>query len=83
MTPVAPPVVVTALGLFLLCRQLGLSRWSAWWAGALFVASPVMVARQTAHISLVAGAALPLFLWALWRALDTGRRRDGARGGLG
>src|SRR6187399_627709 len=31
-------IVVTALGLFLLCRRLGLSRWSAWWAGALFVA---------------------------------------------
>ena len=75
-------IVVTALGLFLLCRQLGLSRWSAWWAGALFVASPVMVARQTAHVSLVAAAALPLFLWALWRALDTGRRRDGALVGL-
>jgi len=75
-------IVVTALGLFLLCRRLGLSRWSAWWAGALFVASPVMVSRQTAHISLVAAAALPLFLWALWRALDTARRRDGALVGL-
>ena len=75
-------IVVSALGLFLLCRRLGLSRWSAWWAGALFVASPVMVARQTAHISLVAAAGLPLFLWALWRALDTGRRRDGALAGL-
>jgi hypothetical protein len=71
-------VVLTALAMFLLCRRLGVSRTSAWIAGALFVASPVMVARQTTHVSLVAAAALPLFLWALARAIDSGRRRDGA-----
>jgi hypothetical protein len=71
-------IVLTALAMFLLCRRLGVSSTSAWIAGALFVASPVMVARQTTHVSLVAAAALPLFLWALSRALDSGRRRDGA-----
>jgi hypothetical protein len=71
-------VAFTGLATFGLCRHLGLSRWSAWAAGALFVASPVMVARQTAHPSLVAAAALPLFLWALLRALDSQRLRDGA-----
>jgi len=70
-------IVLTGLATFGLCRHLGLSRWSAWAAGALFVASPVMVARQTAHVSLVAAPALPLFLWALLRALERGRRRDG------
>ena len=75
-------IVVTALGVFLLCRSLGLARSSAWCAGALFVASPLMVARQTAHPSLVAAAALPFFLWALRRTLDSGRRRDGALVGV-
>jgi len=71
-------IVVTALSTFGLCRRLGLARWSAWCAGALFVASPVMIARQTAHASLVAAAALPLFLWALLRALESRRRSAGA-----
>ena len=40
------------------------------------MASPVLTARETAHFSLVIAASLPLFLWALLRALDMGRMRD-------
>jgi len=69
-------MALSGLGVFLLAGQLGLGAVFAWSAGALFVASPVMTARQTGHFSLVIAAALPLFLWALLRALDTERVRD-------
>jgi hypothetical protein len=75
-------IALSALATFALCRHLGLSRWSAWIAGACFVASPAMVARQTAHISLVSAAALPLFLLALLHALTSRRWRDGVLVGL-
>jgi hypothetical protein len=75
-------ITLSALATFALCRHLGLSRWSAWIAGACFVASPAMVARQTAHISLVSAAALPLFLLALLHALKSRRWRDGVLVGL-
>ena len=40
------------------------------------MASPVLTARNTAHLSLVIAAPLPLFLWALLRTLDSRRIRD-------
>src|SRR5262245_2312880 len=69
-------IAVTGFSTFLLARQLGLSRFAAWTAGAVFIASPVLTARQTAHFSLVIAAPLPLFLWALLRTFETGRIRD-------
>jgi hypothetical protein len=75
-------ITLSALATYALCRHLGLSRWSAWIAGACFVASPAMVARQTAHISLVSAAALPLFLLALLHALKSRRWHDGVLVGL-
>jgi hypothetical protein len=69
-------LALTGMSTFLLARRLGLDRHASWWAGALFMASPVLTARETAHFSLVIAAPLPLFLWALLRALDRQRLRD-------
>lgn len=71
-------VALSGLATFALARRLGLDFPAGWFAGALFMASPVLTARQTAHFSLVIAAALPLFMWALLRALDSRRRRDAA-----
>ena len=65
-------------GVFLLARRLGLGDVYAWAAGAMFIASPVFAARASEHFSLITAAPLPLFLWALLRALDTKRFRDAA-----
>jgi len=67
---------------FLLARRLGAGWMAAWTAGALFMAAPALVARQTAHFSLIIAAPLPLFLWALLRTLDTRRVRDAILTGL-
>src|SRR6266511_2372992 len=56
-------VASSGLATFVLARRLGLTPAAAWIAGAVFLASPVLVARETAHLSLVAAAPLPLFLW--------------------
>jgi hypothetical protein len=53
-----------------LARHLGLRATAAAVAGALFVAMPLVSARETAHLSLVTNAALPLFLLVLLRAID-------------
>jgi hypothetical protein len=73
---------LSGLGTFILARRLGLGTAAAWLAGALFMASPALVARETAHFSLVIAGALPLFLWALVRTLDTGRVRDAVLVGI-
>jgi hypothetical protein len=69
-------IALTGAGAYVLARYLRLSRWSAGLCGALFAASPVITARETAHLSLVIAPALPLFLWSLLRALDTRSLRD-------
>ena len=69
-------VALAGLGAFVLARRLGLAPWAAWLCGAMFAASPVITARETAHLSLVIAAPLPLFLWALLRTLETRRTRD-------
>jgi hypothetical protein len=69
-------IVLVALGgwaMYLLARDQRLGRLESWLAGALFTASPVLVARGTAHFSLVAAAPLPIFTLLLMRALSTGR----------
>ena len=75
-------VALAGAGAFALARRLGLSTWAAWLCGALFAASPVITSRETAHLSLVIAAPLPLFLWALLRTLDTRRIRDAALAGV-
>ena len=69
-------MTLSGLGVFLLARRIGLPPVYAWSAGALFVASPVMTARGGEHFSLITAAPLPLFIWALLRALDGTRIRD-------
>jgi hypothetical protein len=64
-------MAISALGVYLLGRRLGLTTVFAWSAGAVFIASPVLTARASEHFSLVTAAPLPLFIWALLRALDT------------
>lgn len=61
--------VLTASCMYLLARTVTPSRAIAWLAGVAFAWSPVLVARSTAHMSLVAAAPLPLFVLALQRAL--------------
>ena len=75
-------MVLSGLGAFLLARRLGLETIYAWSAGALFIASPVLTARGSEHFSLITAAPLPLFIWALLRALDTRRFRDAALVGV-
>lgn len=69
-------VAATGWGTWVLARRIGLSPAGAFAAGALFIATPVITAREVAHLSLVSAAALPLFLWALFRVLDSRSRRD-------
>ena len=71
-------MTLSGLGVFVLARRIGLGSAAAWSAGAIFIASPALTAKGTAHFSLVAAAALPLFLWALLRTIETTRSRDGA-----
>jgi hypothetical protein len=69
-------LVLAGSCVYYLARGQRLSRVPAWAAGAIFIASPVLTARTTAHASLVEAAALPLFLGVLLRFLDAPRRRD-------
>ena len=69
-------IALAGIAAYLLARYVGLSRWAAAACGALFAASPAITARETEHLSLVIAAPLPLFLWALLRALDRRRVRD-------
>lgn len=71
-------LALSGWGVYVLGRQVGLRRLPACAAGALFMATPLISARETAHLSLVTNAALPLFLWALLRTLD----RPSVRGGV-
>jgi hypothetical protein len=68
-------IALSGGALYLLARDQGLGRVEAWLAGVLFTASPVLVARGSAHFSLVAAAPLPIFTLLLLRALRTGRLR--------
>jgi hypothetical protein len=75
-------IALAGCATYALGRRLGLSPWAAWLGGALFAASPIMTAKETAHLSLVIAAPLPLFLWALLRVLESRRKRDALLVGL-
>lgn len=68
-------MVLTAWCTALLVRALGAGRWEAWLAGLAFAWCPVLVARSTAHFSLVAAAPLPVLLYWLVCGEHTGRMR--------
>jgi hypothetical protein len=79
-------VALAGLGAYLLARRLSpthpVGRASAWIAGVLFACSPFMLARSTAHFSLVASAALPFFVVALDRTWHGGRWLDAVAVGV-
>jgi hypothetical protein len=75
--------VLTALTTYLLARRVTpATRPEAWLAGLAFAWSPVLVARSTAHFSLVAAAPLAAFLLCLINADRSRRSRDAALAGL-
>jgi hypothetical protein len=68
-------------GVFLLARRVTRRDTVAWLAGVLFACSPALIARSTAHQSLVAAAPLAFFLYFVLRAADTRRVRDAVLAG--
>ncbi|MFB3852414.1 MAG: hypothetical protein ACE148_01175 [Vicinamibacterales bacterium] len=62
--------VLNAWGMFALARRLRIPPVAAWLSGLLFAFCPSLVARSTAHISLVAAAPLPLFVLCLLNATE-------------
>lgn len=62
--------------LFLLARHVTGRTLESWVAGAMFAASPVLIARTTAHLSLVGAFPLPLAALAAIRLLNGWRARD-------
>jgi len=69
-------VGLSGFAVHVLARRIGLRQAAAFAAGAVFVAAPVITARETAHFSLVTTGALPLFIWAVLRVLDSRATRD-------
>jgi len=67
--------VLTAYGCFLLAWAVAGPGVEAWLAGLAFAWSPSLVARGTAHFSLVAAAPLPVFVLFLLLAERTGHRK--------
>ena len=74
-------VALCGFGMFLLARRLTNRPLESWLAGAMFACAPFLVARSTAHFSLVAAAPLPLFMYWLDRTWETRRMRDAAATG--
>lgn len=74
-------MTLTAWATFLLARRVTGRDPEAWLAGLLFAFSPTMIAKSTAHFSLLAAAPLAIFLLLLLRAERTGRLRDAALAG--
>ena len=75
-------VALNGYAAYVLARYVTRRHLESWIAGAVFAVSPVLVARSTAHLSLIAAAPLPLFVLALVKAIDTGRQRYAALAGL-
>jgi hypothetical protein len=75
-------VALSGFSVYVLARRIQIGQRGAVVAGALFIAAPVITAREAAHFSLVTTAALPLFQWRLLRVLDTARMRDAALVGV-
>jgi hypothetical protein len=75
-------VVVNGYAMFLLARELGAGKWEAWLAGVLFAFAPCLVARSTAHFSLVMAAPIVVFVWILHRADRQPRGTTGIAAGV-
>jgi hypothetical protein len=74
-------IVATAYAMYLLARDVAGEGIEAWLAGLVLAFSPALVARGTAHFSLVAAAPLPLFVLWLRVSHRTNRRRYMAAAG--
>jgi hypothetical protein len=74
-------VALCGFGMFLLARRLSGRAAESWLAGFAFACSAFLVARSTAHFSLVAAAPLPFFVYWFDRAWESQRRRDAAATG--
>lgn len=74
--------VLSGYGCFMLAAAVGGRRPEAWLAGMVFAWSPALVARGTAHFSLVAAAPLPVFVLLLLNAERTGERKYATLAGL-
>jgi hypothetical protein len=75
-------MVLTAWTTFLLARRVIGRDAEAWLAGLLFAFSPTMIAKSTAHFSLLAAAPLAALLIVLLGAERTARLRDAALAGV-
>ncbi|HXG89276.1 MAG TPA: hypothetical protein VNJ02_13145 [Vicinamibacterales bacterium] len=74
--------VMTALATYALVRHVtDASRPEAWLAGVAFAWSPVLVARSTAHFSLVAAAPLAVFVLFLSKAHQSRKASHAALAG--
>lgn len=74
-------VALAGFGMFLLARRVTGRAVESWIAGAVFACSPFMVARSTAHFSLIAAAPLPIFVYWFDRAWETQQSRYAAAAG--
>lgn len=68
--------VLTAYAMFLLARHVTRATGESWLAGLLFGFAPALIARSTAHFSLVQAAPLPIFLLLVRRLECRGLARD-------
>jgi hypothetical protein len=75
-------IALTGFATYLLARRVTGREVESWLAGLLFACSPTMIAKSTAHFSLLAAAPLPVFLLLLLRLEQTGRLRDAALAGV-
>lgn len=73
---------LSGLGVFLLAGRVTTRAPVAWLAGAAFVCSPIVIARSTAHQSLVAAAPLAFFLHFALRAADERTLRHAVLAGV-
>jgi hypothetical protein len=73
---------LSGFGVFLLARRQTSRDAIAWLAGAMFACSPTMIARSTAHQSLVAAGPLAFFLWFVLRAADRRTVSDAVLAGV-
>jgi hypothetical protein len=75
-------IALSGYAMFALRRDKGAPAIESWLAGMLFAGCPFLIARGTAHFSLVAAAPLPLFLLFFSRTLERHRLRDAGMAGL-